>query len=148
MKYKIWDNQNQCWYKPTYEENSGKIEEILMTQSGELCMRVKKDGQEAFIHESALMYPYKTENGEELLPRFASFLYTGTKDSNGKKLFVGDLVKDVDGVFQIRFGNYKLRGDMTEDFIGFYLQNIETKQLHHFSDASDLELIEKGGQMK
>lgn len=42
MKYRVWDNENNQYFQPTYEAYNGKVEELLMDQSGRLCIRTLK----------------------------------------------------------------------------------------------------------
>ena len=46
--FRIWDNENDEWFKPTFDGWRGKIEELLLNPRGELSMRTFND----FIGES------------------------------------------------------------------------------------------------
>lgn len=46
--FRIWDNEKNDWFKPTYDGWNGKIEELLLSPGGDLTMRTFTD----FIHES------------------------------------------------------------------------------------------------
>lgn len=54
-KFKIWDNEKNEWYKPTYEAYNGKVEDLSLSTSGELSMRTINE----FAHES--VFPYRFE---------------------------------------------------------------------------------------
>lgn len=54
-KFKIWDNEKNEWYKPTYEAYNGKVEDLSLSPSGELSMRTINE----FAHES--VFPYRFE---------------------------------------------------------------------------------------
>jgi hypothetical protein len=53
--FRIWDNENDDWYQPTYEAFRGKVEDILLSQSGDLNMRTLTE----FAHES--LFPERFE---------------------------------------------------------------------------------------
>lgn len=96
MKYRFWDNENKCWFKPVYQADKGQLEELLVTQSGELCLR-KLEGEEVrYTHEA--LFP----------DRFKKCLYTGAKDTEGVKLYEGDILSsNMNGEkYLIKFGEY------------------------------------------
>ena len=74
MKYRIWDNENNKYFEPIYLACEGKLEELLMSPSGELNMRTLN----GFAHEST--FP----------DRFVVEYYIGIKDKNGIELCQGD----------------------------------------------------------
>lgn len=53
--FRIWDNEKKDWFEPTYEGWDGKIEELLLSPTGELTMRTFTD----FKHES--VFPERFE---------------------------------------------------------------------------------------
>lgn len=90
QKYKIWDDEAQTWYRPTYPgtrmvNNSKPIEikgteEILFSQTGEMYMR-KNDGQ-------------GPDQLTHLNGRYCPCLYTGMKDKAKIKTYVNDVVQN------------------------------------------------------
>lgn len=46
--FRIWDNEKNNWFKPTYDGWDGKIEELLLSPGGDLTMRTFN----GFTHES------------------------------------------------------------------------------------------------
>ncbi|MEQ7196742.1 hypothetical protein [Enterococcus avium] len=53
--FRIWDNEKNDWFEPTYEGWDGKIEELLLSPTGDLTMRTFTD----FKHES--VFPERFE---------------------------------------------------------------------------------------
>ena len=53
--FRIWDNEKNDWFEPTYEGWDGKIEELLLSPTGDLTMRTFAD----FKHES--LFPERFE---------------------------------------------------------------------------------------
>ena len=86
QKFKVWDSENNCWYKPKYNIEKQNVEELLMTMSGELCMHISKNGVPRMIHE--LSFP----------ERFKVCQYTGHKDNEERKWFDRDIVKKGDAI--------------------------------------------------
>ncbi|MDV2517684.1 hypothetical protein [Enterococcus faecalis] len=41
--FRIWDNEKNDWFEPTYEGWDGKIEELLLSPTGDLAMRTFTD---------------------------------------------------------------------------------------------------------
>ena len=64
MKFRVWDNENNKYFEPTYMAYAGKLEELVMEPNGRLIMRTMTE----FIDES--MFPN----------RFIVELSTGLKD--------------------------------------------------------------------
>jgi YopX protein len=38
-RFKVWDLENKCWFKPVYNALQGQLEEILISLDGRLCLR-------------------------------------------------------------------------------------------------------------
>lgn len=49
VNYRVWDKENNKWFKPTYETYKGNLEELLLTANGDLVLRTI-DG---ITHESS-----------------------------------------------------------------------------------------------
>lgn len=69
-KFKIWDNEKNEWYKPTYEAYNGKVEDLSLSPSGELSMRTINE----FAHESVFPYRFEVvmEVPKVVVPKFAA----------------------------------------------------------------------------
>jgi|GEM_PF-3174494 len=77
MKFRAWDSKYNKYFKPTYEAYNGKIEELLMSQSGQLLLRTFNDT----IHESMFPNRFKVER------------FSGLKDISDRGIYEGDIVK-------------------------------------------------------
>jgi len=91
IKYRIWDNENNRYYEPTYEAYKGNLEDLSVGMGGDLSMRTFEKGTRDVktIHES--MFPN----------RFVVEMFTGKhcyfNDNEFTELYEGDIVETVYG---------------------------------------------------
>jgi hypothetical protein len=55
MECRIWDKENNKWFKPTYEAYRGNLEDVLLTTKGELLLHT----MDGITHES--VFPNRFE---------------------------------------------------------------------------------------
>jgi hypothetical protein len=82
-KFRAWDNQEKCWYKPTHEAYKGNLWELFLGFSGDLCAHSIENGNSIMIHES------KFPNRYEIVE------FVGHKNKKGIEIYEGDY--DIDG---------------------------------------------------
>lgn len=114
-KYKIWDVVNNQWFKPVYpgfkmnKDNKNATttatKEILFSMAGDMFLHTSNDGKEfklALVDET----------------QYKSCLFSGIKDLEEKKLYVGDVVSNDVAKWEIIFNKGcfcgKLIGDPDE----------------------------------
>lgn len=77
MKCRIWDTQNNRFWTDVNEAYKGRIEQLLLSPSGDLNLRT----MDGITHES--LFP----------GRFIKSWYTGFQDKNGKDIYDRDEVR-------------------------------------------------------
>lgn len=79
-KWRVWDNENNRYFKPIYKAYEGQIEDLTLDMSGELSMRTIP---KCAIHQS--IFPN----------RFGPVEFSiGEKDANGVDVYAGDLLRE------------------------------------------------------
>lgn len=106
-KYKIWDNINKKWFTPSYpgfktSANNKQItttltKEILFSQSGEMYMHECEQGQAAQITHLPILQ--SEENESPYIP----CIYSGVKDINGRKMYLGDIGSNQVATWEVIF---------------------------------------------
>lgn len=54
MQFWVWNKENNCWYKPTYEAHLGRLSELLLTHKWQLIEHTMA----WLIHESLFAWKY------------------------------------------------------------------------------------------
>lgn len=93
-KFKFFDLETKKWFaqvNKAFEGNQSKDStELVLTQNGELILIEIINGVTNIVHEK--YFPTVLISGEEK-PKYIRVQYTGIRDVNEKKYYLGDVVK-------------------------------------------------------
>jgi len=117
IKYRIWDNENKCYFEPTYKAYAGKLSELLMWPSGDLSLRTI-DGM--------------THCDSVMPDRFVIEQFIGHQDAYSTDIYVGDKLQVNNSiVYEIVF---LLEDEYEEKIASFGLKSTKgTFAIDHFA---------------
>lgn len=83
--FRLWDKNENKFFKPTYKAYAGELEEVNLSMTGRLGMRT--------------MGGYEDESCFE--GRFIKNFSTGFSDKNNVEIFIGDIVKHLNRKYEV-----------------------------------------------
>lgn len=122
LKFRIWDNEENKYFKPIYEAYKGNLLDLSISLSGELLRRTIEFPSE---HESRFPDRYVIEQ------------YTGLKDINGIDVYESDIVERKETGCE---GSYIAKYEVVYGKHGFVLKVIQS---HIFKKGAIIQVMEE-----